>query len=211
MPMAPKTPSADTQCMADPSAVLERRGIRLSPLAMDHAPALLEAAGDGALWALNYTAVPGPSLAAVHAYVRDALEGQATGHMRPFAVFRDDVLVGCTRYYEIDPTVPTLAIGYTWYAARVQRTHVNSACKRLLLGHAFEALGMHTVYFHTSHLNLRSQAAIERLGARLDGVIRQHKRHKDGSLRDTHAYSIVDTEWPAVRDRLDARLAEPGR
>ena len=106
----------------------------------------------------------------------------------------------------IDLTVPTLAIGYTWYRAGAQRTHVNTACKRLLLGHAFDALGMRTVYLHTSHHNLRSQAAIERLGAHRDGVIRQHKRHKDGGLRDTVCYSILDTEWPAMRERLDAWL-----
>ena len=95
----------------------------------------------------------------------------------------------------------------TWYGASMQRTHVNTASKRLLLGHAFDERGMRTVYFHTSHENLRSQAAIERLGARKDGVIRQHKRQKDGSLRDTVAYSILDSEWPAIRDALDARLS----
>ena len=128
--------------------------------------------------------------------------------MQPFVVVdgRGDV-IGCTRYYDIDPSVPTLAIGYTWYAQRAQRSHVNTACKRLLLGHAFDTLGMRTVYLHTSHENLRSQAAIERLGAHRDGVIRQHKRHRDGSLRDTVAYSILDSEWPAIREHLEERLS----
>jgi RimJ/RimL family protein N-acetyltransferase len=140
--------------------------------------------------------------------VQAALDGQVAGTMLPFAVLRDDGgILGSTRYYDIDPSVPTLAIGYTWYRASAQRTHVNTACKRLLLGHAFDALGMHTVYLHTSHHNLRSQAAIERLGAHRDGVIRQHKRHKDGALRDTVCYSILDAEWPAIRGRLDARLS----
>ena len=188
------------------SIVLADYGIRLEPLTEAHADDLLAAAADGALWTLNYTAVPGPDLASARDYIRIALEGRTLGTMLPFAVVADGRMVGCTRYYDIDPSVPTLAIGYTWYAARVQRTHVNTACKRLLLGHAFDTLGMRTVYLHTSHLNLRSQAAIERLGARRDGVIRQHRRHKDGSLRDTVAYSILDTEWPAVRRRLEARL-----
>ena len=186
--------------------MLEGKGVRLEPLRNDHAPALLEAAADGALWELNYTSVPGPDIASVHDYIRIALAGQVAGAMLPFAVRARDAVVGCTRYYDIDASVPTLAIGYTWYASRVQRTHVNSACKRLLLGHAFETLGMRTVYLHTSHQNLRSQAAIERLGASRDGVIRQHKQHKDGSLRDTVAYSILDSEWPDIRARLDARL-----
>lgn len=186
--------------------MLEGWGVRLEPLRNDHAPALLEAAGDGALWQLNYTSVPGPDIASVHDYIRIALAGRAAGAMLPFVVRARDCVVGCTRYYDIDASVPTLAIGYTWYASRVQRSHVNSACKRLLLGHAFETLGMRTVYLHTSHQNLRSQAAIERLGARRDGVIRQHRKHKDGSLRDTVAYSILDSEWPGIRARLDAQL-----
>ena len=186
--------------------MLEGCGVRLEALTTGHTPELLEAAGDGALWELNYTSVPGPDLASVHDYIRIALDGQVGGGMSPFVVRAHDAVVGCTRYDDIDASVPTLAIGYTWYAARVQRTHVNSACKRLLLGHAFETLGMRTVYLHTSHQNLRSQAAIERLGARRDGVIRQHRKHKDGSLRDTVAYSILDSEWPELRARLDARL-----
>lgn len=188
--------------------VLAGHGVRLEPLAPAHANGLAAASADGDLGALNYTATPPADAGAISAYVQAALDGQARGAMLPFAVL-DPVgaVLGSTRYYDIDRDVPTLAIGHTWYRAGAQRTHVNTACKRLLLGHAFEALGMRSVYFHTSHLNLRSQAAIERLGARRDGVIRQHKRHKDGSLRDTVCYSILDSEWAAIRARLDARLA----
>ena len=180
---------------------------RLEPLSLAHADGLMAVATDGELWKLHYTSVPDATPGSVTDYIHSALEGQARGEMLPFAVLdaRGKVL-GCTRYYEIEPTTPTLAIGYTWYAARAQRTHVNSACKRLLLGHAFDGLDMATVYFHTSHENLRSQAAITRLGAKLDGVIRQHRRQKDGSLRDTFAYSILREEWPAIRDRLEQRL-----
>lgn len=195
------------QAFAAPVA-LSGHGIRLEPLRPAHADALLAAAGDGRLWDLHYTGVPGPDPGSVADYVREALAGRDAGTMLPFAV-RDAAgdVVGSTRFYDIDPAVPTLAIGYTWYAARAQRTRVNTACKRLLLGHAFDALRACAVYFHTSHLNLRSQAAIERLGAHRDGVLRHHRRHRDGSLRDTFVYSIVDREWPGVRDRLDARLA----
>jgi RimJ/RimL family protein N-acetyltransferase len=183
-------------------------GVRLEPLSLDHTNGLIEASADGELGALNYTNTPLADADAVSTYIRAALDGQSAGTMLPFAVLRDDgEILGSTRYYDIDPSVPTLAIGYTWYRASAQRSHVNTACKRLMLGHAFDTLGMRTVYLHTSHHNLRSQAAIERLGAKKDGVIRQHKRHKDGELRDTVCYSILDTEWPAVRERLDARLA----
>ena len=187
---------------------LSGHGVRLEPLSLDHASGLIEASADGNLGALNYTNTPLANADAVSTYIGAALDGQTAGTMLPFIVLRDDgEILGSTRYYDIDPSVPTLAIGYTWYRASAQRTHVNTACKRLLLGHAFETLVMRTVYLHTSHHNLRSQAAIERLGARKDGVIRQHKRHKDGALRDTVCYSILDAEWPAMRERLDARLS----
>ena len=187
---------------------LAGHGIRLEPLSLEHVDGLVAASADGDLGALNYTSVPDANADAVTEYVRAALAGQVAGTMLPFAVLRDDgTVLGSSRYYDIDPSVPTLAIGYTWYRASAQRTHVNTACKRLLLGHAFDTLGMRSVYLHTSHHNLRSQAAIERLGAHRDGVIRQHKRHKDGGLRDTVCYSILDAEWPAMRARLDARLS----
>ena len=187
---------------------LSGHGVRLEPLSFDHVDGLIAASADGDLGALSYTATPHATRESVSAYVQAALDGQSAGTMLPFAVLGEDgTVLGSTRCYDIDMSVPTLAIGYTWYRASAQRTHVNTACKRLLLGHAFDTLGMRTVYLHTSHHNLRSQAAIERLGAHRDGVIRQHKRHKDGALRDTVCYSILDTEWPAMRERLDARLA----
>ena len=190
------------------AVTLSGHGVRLEPLSFDHAGGLVAASADGDLGGLNYTNTPLANADAVSAYIRAALDGQAAGTMLRCAVLRDDgTALGSTRYYDIDPSVPTLAIGYTWYRASAQRTHVNTACKRLLLGHAFDTLGMRTVYLHTSHHNLRSQAAIERLGAKKDGVIRQHKRHKDGALRDTVCYSILDAEWPAIRERLDARLS----
>ena len=191
-----------------PPVTLSGDGVRLEPLSPDHAGGLIEASADGDLGALNYTATPMANAEAMADYIRAALDAQATGAMLPFAVLRENgEVLGSTRYYDIDLAVPTMAIGYTWYRASAQRTHVNTACKRLLLGHAFEALGMRTVYLHTSHRNLRSQAAIERLGAHRDGVIRQHRRHKDDTLRDTVCYSILDTEWPAMREWLDARLS----
>lgn len=187
--------------------VLRLGAVRLEPLLLRHAEGLAAASADGDIGGLNYTNAPAADLASASAYVRAALEGQALGTMLPFAVVWNCEIIGSTRFYDIEPSVPNCAIGYTWYAARAQRTQVNTCCKRLLLGHAFDTLGMQAVYFHTSHLNLRSQAAIERLGARRDGVLRNHKRHKDGSLRDTLVYSILADEWPSVRDRLDQRLA----
>lgn len=188
--------------------ILSAHGVTLAPLAPAHAEGLAAASADGDLWRLYYANVPEPATEATAAYIRGALDGQAAGRMLPFAVLDDaGRVLGSTRLYDIDETVPNCAIGYTFHAASVQRTHVNSACKRLLLGHAFETLGMQAVYFHTSHLNLRSQAAIERLGARFDGVLRNHRRHQDGSLRNTFSYSIIAEEWPAIRERLDARLA----
>ena len=180
-------------------------GVRLEPLSRAHIEPLQDAVDDGDIGALNYVSVPGRD--GMPAWIEHALAMRDAGFELPFAILAGDRVVGSTRYYDIDPSVPTLAIGYTFHAASVWRTHVNTANKRLMLGHAFDALGAQSVYFHTSHLNLRSQAAIERLGARRDGILRAHRRHKDGSLRDTFTYSITSPEWPAIRDRLDARLA----
>lgn len=185
--------------------VLSGWGVQLEPLGREHVPALQEAVADGDVGALNYVAVPGHE--GMAAWVDHALAMADAGRELPFAILDDSRVVGMTRYYDIDLSVPTLAIGYTFHAASVWRTHVNTAGKRLLLGHAFDVLGMQSVYFHTSHQNLRSQAAIERLGAHRDGILRSHKRHKDGSLRDTVVYSITAADWPAIRERLDSRLA----
>ncbi|PNS08342.1 GNAT family N-acetyltransferase [Solilutibacter silvestris] len=188
---------------------LQDWGVTLEPLRHDHIGALIDAVEDGDIGALNYVAVPGR--AGMDAWIEKALEMRDAGRELPFAIVADGRVVGSTRFYDIDMTVPTLAIGYTFHATSVWRTHVNTANKRLMLGHAFDTLGAQSVYFHTSHLNLRSQAAIERLGAQRDGILRAHKRHKDGSLRDTHTYSIIAAEWPAIRTRLDERLANVPR
>jgi RimJ/RimL family protein N-acetyltransferase len=179
--------------------------VTLLPLQAAHAADLGRAAADGALWTLNYTSVPAPGEEA--AYVRVALDARDHAESMPFVVLdaRGEV-VGTTRYYAIDRHVPTLHIGYTWYAARVQRTALNTETKRLLLAHAFDALDCASVSFETSHTNTRSQAAIERLGARRDGILRAHMRHRDGTLRDTWRYSIIRSEWPSVDARLRDRL-----
>ena len=178
----------------------------LEPLTPDHAPALEAAAADGELWNLAVTSVPPPGQA--RSYVEKALQGQAEGHMLPFAVreARSGDIVGSTRYYEIDAAVPRLAIGYTWYAKRWQKSHLNTACKRLLLEHAFETLGCAAVAFHTDVLNEDSQRAIERLGAQREGVLRAHRRRADGSLRDTVCFSILAGEWGNVANWLEMRL-----
>ena len=183
---------------------LTGHGVRLEPLAREHIASLQDAVDDGDIGALNYVNVPGRD--GIPDWVEKALAMRDAGRELPFAIVADGRVVGSTRFYDIDLSVPTLAIGYTFHAASVWRTHVNTANKRLMLGHAFDTLGAQSVFFHTSHLNLRSQAAIERLGAKQDGILRAHRRHKDGSLRDTHTYSITAPEWPAVRARLDARL-----
>ncbi|MGG6463503.1 GNAT family N-acetyltransferase [Solilutibacter silvestris] len=184
-------------------------GVTLEPLARDHMEALKDAVEDGDIGALNYVNVPGRD--GIEAWVEKALAMRDAGRELPFAIVADGRVVGSTRFYDIDLSVPTLAIGYTFHATSVWRTHVNTANKRLMLGHAFDTLAAQSVYFHTSHLNLRSQAAIERLGAHRDGILRAHKRHKDDSLRDTHTYSIIAGEWPEIRARLDARLANVPR
>ena len=184
---------------------LSGHGVRLEPLQREHVAALQDAVDDGDIGAIDYVNVPGRD--GIPAWVDHALAMRDAGRELPFAIVAGDRVVGSTRFYDIDLSVPTLAIGYTFHAASVWRSHVNTANKRLMLGHAFDALGAQSVYFHTSHRNLRSRAAIERLGATLDGVLRAHKRHKDGSLRDTFTYSITAPEWPAIRARLDARLA----
>lgn len=188
--------------------VLEGRLVRLEPLGHDHVEAL-RAATDEALAGCWYSSVPAPE--AMEAYVDAALRMQAEGRALVFTVTdRAGIVVGSTRFYDLSPATPRLHIGYTWYARRVQRTGLNTEAKRLLLGHAFEDLGCVAVGFKTSWFNHASRAAIERLGAKQDGVIRNHMRHADGSLRDTVLYSIIDTEWPAVRSHLDARLAARG-
>jgi RimJ/RimL family protein N-acetyltransferase len=193
--MNPLTPT----CLQDEHVVLE-------PLSLDHVAALEAAAADGELWNLWFTSAPAPGHA--RAYVEKALQGHADGLMLPFAVREKSSgeIVGTTRYYDFVAELPRVAIGYTWYAKRWQKSHLNTACKRLLLRHAFEALDCVAVEFHTDHRNLDSQRAIERLGAHRDGVLRAHKRRPDGTLRDTVCYSILASEWLDVDRWLGLRL-----
>lgn len=187
--------------------LLEDAHVVLEPLCPDHVPALEAAAADGELWKLWFTSVPAPGQMA--AYVEKALSGQREDRMLPFAIREKATgeLVGSTRYYDMVNDPPRVAIGYTWYAKRWQKSHVNTACKRLLLAHAFEALGCVAVEFHTDGRNLDSQRAIERLGATREGVLRAHKRRPDGSLRDTVCYSVLEREWADVSRWLALRLA----
>lgn len=193
--------------IAPAPVALEGHGVRLEPLAPAHAPALAAACADGRLWELWYTSVPRPDEA--ERYVADALAGQAAGHMLPWAVreLATGAVVGSTRYHDVVPAVDRVEIGYTWYAARWQRSHVNTACKLLLLTHAFDALGCAVVGLRTDNFNFRSQRAIEGLGARRDGVLRHHGVRRDGTVRDTVMFSILAAEWPDVRRHLALRLA----
>lgn len=196
--------------MHTPVAVtLEGHGVRLEPLEESHAPGLAAAAEDGALWELWFTSVPRPD--GVSRYIADAHAGAREGHMLPWAVreLSTGAVVGSTRYHDIVAKVDRVEIGYTWYAARWQRSHVNAACKLLLLAHAFDALGCMVVGLRTDNFNFASQRAIERLGAKRDGVLRHHMARADGSARDTVMYSILRTEWPDVRRHLALRLARP--
>ena len=185
---------------------LEGHGVRLEPLAREHHDGLVAAARDGELWKLWYTSVPEPEQ--THAYITAALAGQDAGHMLPWAV-RDlahDTIVGTTRFHDIVAAVGRVEIGYTWYARRCQKSHVNSACKLLLLGHAFDHLQCAVVGFRTDNFNFASQQAIAALGAKKDGVIRHHQPRRDGSVRDTVMFSILATEWPDVKRHLELRL-----
>jgi len=185
---------------------LEGFGVRLEPLTPQHAAPLAEAAADGKLWELWFTSVPAPQDMA--RYIADALAGQAAGHMLPWIV-RDlptgDV-IGTTRYHDIVPAIDRVEIGWTWYAARAQRTHVNTAAKLLLLTHAFDTVRCEVAGLRTDRFNIRSQRAIEALGAQKDGVLRHHQARRDGTVRDSVMYTILRHEWPDVKRHLDRRL-----
>lgn len=187
--------------------VLEGYGVRLEPLGMQHIEGLKAAASDGELWQLRVTSVPEPEQ--TRAYIQAALDGQTAGHMLPFAVVNSasGEIIGSTRYHDIIASVARLEIGYTWYAKRVQRTHVNTACKLMLLTHAFDALGAGVVGWRTDNFNFASQRAITRLGAKLDGVIRHHALRRDGTVRDTYMYSVTVGEWPEIRQHLTYQLS----
>jgi RimJ/RimL family protein N-acetyltransferase len=186
---------------------LEGHGVRLEPLSRDHHDGLQAAVADGRLWELWFTSAPEYETAGE--YIETALEGLQEGHMLPWAVreLGTGQIVGSTRYHDIVAAIDRVEIGYTWYARRWQRTHVNTACKLLLLGHAFETLGCRVVGFRTDNFNFASQRAIAALGAKQDGVIRHHQPRRDGSVRDTVMFSILAGEWHAVKQHLLHRLA----
>jgi len=186
--------------------VLEGHGVRLEPLGPAHAPELATAASDGQLWELWFTAVPESEKFA--AYIETALAGLKAGHMLPWAVreMSTGAIVGSTRYHDIVTAIDRVEIGYTWYAKVWQRTHVNTACKLLLLAHAFETVGCQVVGLRTDNFNFSSQRAIERLGAKKDGVLRHHQARRDGTVRDSVMYSILRSEWRDVKRHLELRL-----
>jgi RimJ/RimL family protein N-acetyltransferase len=189
---------------------LEGRGIRLEPLLPEHEEALSVAAADGELWNLWVTFVPRAE--ETKDYIADALAGQNAGHMLPWAVreLSTGNIVGSTRYHDIVREIDRVEIGYTWYAASWQKSHVNTTCKLLLMTHAFETLGCKVVGLRTDNFNFNSQRAIEALGAKKDGVIRHHRARRDGTVRDSVMYSILVSEWPDVKRYLEFRLARHG-
>lgn len=185
---------------------LELGNVRLEPLTLEHAQALEAAAADGQLWRLRVTSVPEPG--AVNAYIEAALDGQRAGHMLPFVVrdLQTNEVIGSTRYHDVIAEVGRLEIGYTWYAKRYQRTRVNTTCKLMLMTHAFESLNARTVGWRTDNFNFASQRAIERLGAKRDGVWRGHALRRDGTVRDTVMYSVTAGEWPEIKAHLQHLL-----
>ena len=188
---------------------LEGPHARLEPLSMHHHDDLVQAVRDGELWNLWYTFIPTPER--MQAEIERRLQLQTQGSMLPFAVIdpTNGQAVGMTTYMNIDSVNHRVEIGSTWYRRRVQRSALNTQCKRLLLSHAFDTLGCIAVEFRTHWFNHASRNAIERLGAKLDGVLRSHQIAANGSVRDTVVYSIIATEWPAVRAHLDHQLAHP--
>lgn len=182
--------------------VLQDHGVRLEPLSPAHEDGLRAAAADGELWKIRVTSVPAPEN--TRAYIDTALQMRAEGHRFAFAVFDETSgrIVGSTSYHDILPAVRRVEIGWTWYARSVQRSHVNTTCKLLMMGHAFDTLGCAVVGWRTDNFNFASQRAIERLGAKKDGVIRGHALRRDGTVRDTVMYSMTAGEWPEARAQL---------
>jgi RimJ/RimL family protein N-acetyltransferase len=184
------------------SIVLRERGVRLEPLGLEHEAGLREAACDGELWKLRITSVPEPEN--TRAYIESALQMRQEGHRFAFAVIEEASgrVLGTTSYHDIVPAVSRVEIGWTWYAQSMQRTHVNTSCKLMLLTHAFETLGCRVVGWRTDNFNFASQRAIERLGAKKDGVLRGHALRRDGTIRDTVMYSMTAGEWPEAKAQL---------
>lgn len=189
--------------------LLKGKFAELIPLDIGHADELRAAAADGQLWNLWFTSVPAPDK--TEAYIETALAERAAGRSMPFVVRRlsDGKIVGCTRYCLIEAAHRRLEIGFTWYAGSAQRTAINSECKLLLLQHAFESKDAIAVEFCTNFFNVRSRAAIERLGAKLDGVLRSHGLMPDGTIRDSCVYSIIASEWPGVKRSLQFHIETP--
>jgi len=183
--------------------------VRLEPLVLQHVEGLKRAAADGELWTIRVTSVPDPE--DTRGYVERALQAFAEGHRLAFAVLdaRTGEVIGSSSYHDIVPAVERLEIGYTWYAKSRQRTHVNASAKLLLMTHAFETIGARLVGWRTDNFNFASQRAIERLGARKDGILRHHAVRRDGTIRDTVMYSMTAGEWPEAKAELKARLARP--
>ena len=188
---------------------LRSNGLRLEPLALAHEDGLAAAAADGQLWRLRVTSVPEPQ--ETRAYIETALQMREQGSRFAFAVIDEATgrVLGSTSFHDIIPAVRRVEIGYTWYARSVQRSHVNTTCKLLMLGHAFDQLGCHVVGWRTDNFNFASQRAIERLGAKKDGVIRGHALRRDGTIRDTVMYSLRSGEWPEVKAQLLYLLDKP--
>jgi len=183
--------------------------VRLEPLGLEHVEGLKRAAADGELWTIRVTSVPDPD--DTRGYVERALQGFAEGHRLAFAVLDagSGEVIGSSSYHDIVPAVERLEIGYTWYAKSRQGSHVNASAKLLLMTHAFETLGARLVGWRTDNFNFASQRAIERLGARKDGILRHHAVRRDGTIRDTVMYSMTAGEWPEAKAELKARLARP--
>ena len=184
--------------------------VRLEPLGLQHVDGLKRAAADGELWTIRVTSVPDPD--DTRGYVERALQAFAEGHRLAFAVLDagSGEVIGSSSYHDIVPAVDRLEIGYTWYARSRQRTHVNASAKLLLMTHAFETLAAKLVGWRTDNFNFASQRAIERLGARKDGILRHHAVRRDGTIRDTVMYSMTAGEWPEAKAELQARLARRG-
>lgn len=182
--------------------VMRHNGVRLEPLALSHEDGLRAAAADGELWKLRITSVPEPH--ETRAYIETALQMRADGNRFAFAVVDDatGTVLGTTSYHDILPAVKRVEIGWTWYRKSVQRSHVNTIAKLLMMGHAFDQLGCNVVGWRTDNYNFASQRAIERLGAKKDGVIRGHALRRDGTIRDTVMYSMRSGEWPEARAQL---------
>lgn len=191
-----------------PAVTLEGQHAVLAPLSPDHAAALAEAVRDGELWKLWYTSVPSPE--EMETAIAERIAFRVQGGWSPFTVIEAATgePVGMTNYMRIDPRTPRMEIGGTWYRRRVQRTPINTECKLMLLRHAFETLNCASVEFRTHVLNHQSRRAIERLGAKLDGVLRNETRTRDGNLRDTCCYSIIESEWPTVRTHLEWQMGK---